>query len=57
MTHALERTSPRGGPFIGRCIKCGAKDLGMVAALKDCPADTLVSNEAAFIQAIRAEHD
>lgn len=25
--HALVRTSPKGGPFIGRCMKCGKEDL------------------------------
>lgn len=25
--HALVRTSPKGGPFIGRCMKCGKADL------------------------------
>ena len=25
--HALERTSPKGGPFIGTCMKCGKPGL------------------------------
>ena len=45
MSHAITRTSPFGGPFIGRCIKCGAEGLGVGAPLEDCPADGIVSDE------------
>ena len=34
--HALERTSPKGQPFIGYCVKCGIRDLPISAALEDC---------------------
>ena len=54
MTHAIIRTSPKGGRFAGRCSKCGGENLGMVAALEDCPADGLVSNEAALLDIINA---
>jgi hypothetical protein len=36
MTHGLERTSPKGGPFVGRCIYCGQTGLPMRAALEPC---------------------
>lgn len=36
-THGLERTSPKGGPFVGRCVYCGADGLPMSAALEACP--------------------
>ncbi len=36
MTHGLERTSPKGGPFVGRCIYCGQEGLLMRAALEPC---------------------
>lgn len=36
-THGLERTSPKGGPFVGRCIYCRAEGLPMGAALQPCP--------------------
>jgi hypothetical protein len=36
MTHGLERTSPKGGPFVGRCIYCGQVGLPMRAALEPC---------------------
>lgn len=50
MSHAVIRTSPKGGPFIGHCSKCGEKGLGMGAALRDCPADNLISDEAALLE-------
>ena len=49
MTHALTRTSPKGMKFIGRCIKCGQEDLDIGAPLLPCPADALVSDEAALL--------
>lgn len=36
-THSLERTSPKGGPFIGRCVKCGKTDLPGAAVFEECP--------------------
>lgn len=48
MTHAIERTSPKGGPFKGTCIKCGKPDLGMGDALLPCPCDDTVSDTAAL---------
>jgi hypothetical protein len=36
-THGLERTSPKGGLFIGRCIYCGQEGLPASAALQPCP--------------------
>lgn len=51
MSHALERTSPRGKgqKFVGRCVKCGRENLLSGAALEDCPADGLMSDEEALI--------
>jgi hypothetical protein len=37
MTHGIERTSPKGGPFLGMCRYCGAENLPMRAALEPCP--------------------
>lgn len=36
--HDIERTSPKGGKFLGTCVNCGAKGLSSVDALKPCPA-------------------
>ena len=52
MSHAIERTSPKGQAFIGKCMKCGKEDLPMIAATQDCPADALVSDEAALLDII-----
>lgn len=52
MSHALERTNPKGQPFVGYCIKCGAQGLRMSAALDPCPADDLMSDEAALVELI-----
>lgn len=52
MSHAIERTSAFGGPFIGTCTKCGTPDLGMGDALEPCPADGLVSDEQALLEAL-----
>ena len=52
-THSLERTSPKGGPFIGRCVLCGETGLSMGAALKPCANPEAVSSGDALIAAIR----
>lgn len=48
-THILIRTSPKGGPFIGYCTKCGAQNLPVFAMGKACPVKT---TDAAVIAAI-----
>lgn len=35
-THGLERTSPKGQAFVGRCIYCGAIGLPSIAATWPC---------------------
>ncbi len=59
MTHTLERTSPKGPDqrFIGRCTKCGAEGLRLTHALVPCPADDVVSDEAALIEIIKGGSD
>jgi hypothetical protein len=52
MSHAVYRTSPMGTKFLGRCIKCGQENLGLSAPLEDCPADNLISDEAALLALI-----
>ena len=37
MSHALERTSPKGGPFIGRCTKCGREGIPLKEMHGHCP--------------------
>ena len=57
MTHALTRTSPKGGPFIGRCDKCGQDGLGIGAPLEPCPMDVVVSDEQALLDCLEQEFD
>jgi len=49
MSHALARTSRKPGPFYGTCIKCGATNLPPDAVDDPCPADTVMSDEAALV--------
>ncbi len=37
-THLLDRTSPMGGPFIGKCRYCGAEGLRPIQCNELCPA-------------------
>lgn len=52
MSHAIVRTSSKGPgeKFIGACTKCGAGGLKLSDALRDCPADSIVSDHAALLQ-------
>lgn len=36
--HLLDRTSPKGTPFLGKCRYCGAGGLKMVDAQQHCPS-------------------
>lgn len=51
-THSLERTSPKGEDFVGRCVLCGAKGLPMKAALERCENPTGVTQDGALLDAI-----
>lgn len=52
MSHALERTSPKGERFVGYCTKCGMHELPMIAATNPCPMDDVVSDDQALLAAI-----
>lgn len=54
-THVLDRTSPMGGPFIGRCTLCGAADLPSSAAFEPCPNPRGVTGAEAILGAIEGE--
>lgn len=51
MSHALERTSPKGKgqKFVGRCIKCGKENLTFSDLQEICPAEGLVSDQQALL--------
>lgn len=34
--HSLNRTSPKGGPFIGTCMKCGTEGISLADAHGEC---------------------
>ena len=55
MSHAIIRTSLKGTPFIGRCLKCGDEGLKMSDALDDCPSDGMVSDEQALLEILGVE--
>ncbi len=55
MTHGLERTSPKGGLFLGRCIYCGTTNLRPSDALKPCPSAP--SQEQQILDAIGGPHE
>lgn len=52
-THALTRTSPKGGPFIGTCMKCGTTDLPLSKMKELCVNPGDLSDAEALIIAIK----
>lgn len=57
MTHSLTRTSPKGGPFFGQCIKCGQLNLPASAATRPCPCDAIVSDDQALVFLVNKDVD
>ena len=53
MKHSIERTNPKGVPFIGVCVLCGERDLSFEDATKDCPNVRGLSPDEAVIEAIQ----
>lgn len=51
-THSIERTSPKGQPFIGTCVLCGTPNLTTGDALKACPNQRGLTEDEALVQAI-----
>jgi hypothetical protein len=50
--HALERTSPKGTPFIGYCTKCGKPDLTFDAINEDCANPSGMTDGDALLLAV-----
>jgi hypothetical protein len=46
LNHVLQRTSPLGELFIGKCIRCNAEDLRMAQANEPCPNTNNLSDDA-----------
>lgn len=53
--HALSRTSPKGGPFIGTCFKCGAENLPITAVGKPCVNPAGITQEEVLLMALRGK--
>lgn len=53
MKHSLERTSPKGGKFIGTCTLCGVAGLTIADSQKDCENVRGLTNEEAVLEAIK----
>ena len=52
-THALERTSQKGGPFVGRCILCGKVGLPFEAARERCENPAKLTEEGAIVAIVK----
>ena len=52
MAHSLERTSPKGGPFIGYCTKCGMRELTASQLFDECVNPANLSDDDALLIAI-----
>jgi hypothetical protein len=52
MRHHIERTSPKGGPFVGTCLLCGATNLRPSDAHKDCPNVRGLTEAEAVLESI-----
>jgi hypothetical protein len=50
--HSLERTSPKGGPFLGTCRKCGQQNLTLKAAFEECENVRGTTPEQDILEAI-----
>jgi hypothetical protein len=50
--HALRRTSPKGGPFIGICMNCGRENL-LLSNGEECPNPANFTQNETLLRAIR----
>lgn len=53
--HSLERTSPKGGPFVGTCRLCGKAGLTFDDMRKECENQRNLSSDEAVIEAIKGD--
>jgi hypothetical protein len=52
--HSLQRTSPKGEDFVGRCVQCGKPDLRSPFE-GECPNPEGVTQDEALLRAIGAD--
>jgi hypothetical protein len=50
--HAIERSSPKGGPFLGTCMRCGRTNLPMAAARQPCENTAGMTDDEALLMAV-----
>lgn len=55
--HAVERTSPKGGPFIGTCVRCGRTGLTIAEAMRECDNPSGMSQDEALLQLLHGPDD
>ena len=53
MSHALERTSPKGQAFRGTCTKCGMKDVPLSRMHEECANPANITPTEALELALR----
>lgn len=53
--HAIERTSPKGTPFVGTCRLCGIPNLPAEAARLECENPRGLTNDESLIETIVGE--
>lgn len=53
MAHALERTSPKGTPFIGQCTKCGKENVTLAMMHEHCVNPANITDTEALELALR----
>jgi hypothetical protein len=56
-THALNRTSAKGGPFIGTCYQCGQTNLPAAAVSWPCENPANLTQGEALMVAIAGPDD
>lgn len=55
--HSLERTSPKGSQFIGRCVLCGKRGLTFVDIDEHCENPIAATQDEALLQALEPDND
>ncbi len=56
-THSLRRTSPKPGPFLGTCTRCGQTNLPMEAVSQECANPAGLTQEDTLMLAIEGPND
>jgi hypothetical protein len=52
-THAVNRTSPKGQPFIGTCMKCGKTGLTLADSMREeCENPSRMTDDESLVAAI-----